>query len=1574
MPVLATCSRRRCRARLPASADPSHYSALGVMLNVNYTNFDGEPVSVNDLLVKFTWGGDANLTGEINALDYALVNGGFLGHLTGWFNGDFDYSGQINALDYSIINTGFFATLAKPRPDMTITPGASPDEGDEFTLDLHADVTYWDWVEDYDENGNPIQVWAEFPKDPISSWTVDWGDGQVESVPNDSVTGNASPDHVYADDGAYTIRAWAKGTVVYYYAGQAQITVTEVAPTLLVTGDDHAHEGEPYTLALSASDPGSDPGDDRIESWTVDWGDGTDRETYPGDIEQVVHSFGFTSSAIIITARDEDGSYTMTKPFQVMSTSAISLSARPVYAQEIELSWIDIAETSSGYTVEQADDPAGSWNTIGTTDQFTTAFAATGPFSRGMSYYFRVSAVDFLSQTIYSNFATVRFGGIQLSAEIDRTTKPGSLVTISGPFADVAETHSVVIDWGDGTIDAAGGGAPSDPDIELWEIEGSGSVYGAHIYSAAGVYHPTITLLADDGASAGTTGTITVENSGPMLISISDKSIEEGDWLDLCVRFNDDDPDDTHTAIVDWGDETVEAAQVDEAGDAAGYIWGGHTYAENGTYTIQVSVTDGTGASATTSAFVVVSNVAPVADRGGIVRTVIDMPVTLYGGFYDPGMSIGETYTYGWIVRDSGDQVVAASTTQDLTFMPTVAGSYTAEFAVTDDDDATDSATYTIVARDSQTPPDTSVPLAPTQLAVSTVTDDSVTFTWEDNSDNEDGFLVYWSDDGTGFYEIDLLGANTTSYTDSYPVLNRSNHYYVTAFRDGEEQTLESGGTSVVTATPITPPVAFYDDNDGANERDTLTPFAVVHDHVLTGANLFGNDIDLASLPFRIHNYSQPSNGSLTIDEFGNLTYTPGPQWTGTDRFTYRLVDNDGRVGEPAEAAVDVTNARPVPQYAQFDFDFFAAVDAQVPGRGTWHNVMTGRVSAFDADDDFVMYRVVKQPEHGSLEFYPPTGFFYYSPDSSFAGYDQFEFLGYDGVGDGESAIVSIHGTAVSTYADLGASRTTQCGPLGARWTGTWLINPEGQGPSHIVVRQPTNGYLTGLPDGIPEYHPNPGFAGTDSFEFAIRSGNLQTAIATATFHVYTTPPEQWPQEIWAEGGERYFAVSDVEPTVVLAAQSQFLTYSDPRVTVAKATEPAHGRLYLRPDGAFRYVLTDPDFRGWDYFSFRYVGSTTNTDPQWVVLDVGYTPPVAHTEDQFRPNTFEADLKGVWGAYMASKARMADVVHALEALGSAARTANNISPDDEDAFDLAEAEMVAKHEGVEKAFARYTAQVQKAFSIAGDYMKHHRIYTQARRDAITAVMFLPRDIAGIVPNLEQLHKWSMALGSFDAGAVWMLADQQMVMQMAKDIHNACEQALRYGGLAAIAISSWELLTKEGAQVVLKQVIRNLVAAQIANFVAQNAAEIAARYGITVDADLLRIGADFFQVFTLWRAARAQRKGRTTKPLSSQSSALLNQAKSGGLGSLRTAGNAGSNPNIREFPGTAGDSRAIFDGLTKGGKVLKSSPGFALAQMPDGTYVTFRSAGKVPNTATGVAPPTVDINIPGQPHLKLKLLP
>ncbi len=96
-----------------AAADARHLTAVGVIANQTgsgstlYPTFDGRGAAATDVLVRYTYYGDADLSGTVTAADYLRVDAGFVGHLTGWANGDFNYDGVVDGSDYTLMDNAF---------------------------------------------------------------------------------------------------------------------------------------------------------------------------------------------------------------------------------------------------------------------------------------------------------------------------------------------------------------------------------------------------------------------------------------------------------------------------------------------------------------------------------------------------------------------------------------------------------------------------------------------------------------------------------------------------------------------------------------------------------------------------------------------------------------------------------------------------------------------------------------------------------------------------------------------------------------------------------------------------------------------------------------------------------------------------------------------------------------------------------------------------------------------------------------------------------------------------------------------------------------------------------------------------------------------------------------------------------------------------------------------------------------------------------------------------------------------------------------------------------------------------
>src|SRR5205085_1727302 len=280
-----------------------------------------------------------------------------------------------------------------------------------------------------------------------------------------------------------------------------------------------------------------------------------------------------------------------------------------------------------------------------------------------------------------------------VTAAADQSSDEGashsfSLGSFSDPGANDAPWHASV-DWGDGHSDS-------------FDTSSQGSLGSlSHTYADNGLYSVSVTVTDKDGASGSAGFQVTVHNVAPSVTAAADQSSNEGENHSFGLgTFSDpgvgDSPWDVH---VNWGD----GSPVDHLAFSAQGSLGStsHTYDDNGSYTVTVTVTDKDGASGSAHFGVSVANVAPTADLANDGPVGEGSPATIsFSNQHDPSnadTAAGFHYAYacgGGSLAGSNYGNSGGSASTQCTFADN--GSYLVRARIIDKNDGFTESTTTV--------------------------------------------------------------------------------------------------------------------------------------------------------------------------------------------------------------------------------------------------------------------------------------------------------------------------------------------------------------------------------------------------------------------------------------------------------------------------------------------------------------------------------------------------------------------------------------------------------------------------------------------------------------------------------------------------------------------------------------------------------------------------------------------------------------------------------------------------------------------------------------------------------------
>ena len=662
----------------------------------------------------------------------------------------------------------------------------------------------------------------------------------------------------------------------------------------------------------------------------------------------------------------------------------------------------------------------------------------------------------------------------------------------------------------------------------------------------------TFTYTISDGNGGTDTATVTVTvdpvNDGPDAVNDSDTTNEDTP-VTIPVLDNDSDPEGNTLAVTDATDPANGSVAINGDGTI--------TYTPDpdfhGIDSFTYTISDGNGGSDTAS---VILTVLPVNDDPDAVddstTTPEEVPVVVPVLGNDSDVD-GDTLT----VADASDPAngsVVINGDGTITYTPDADfnGVDTFTYTISDGNGGTDTATVTVTVNPINDPP------VANDDSATTGEDSPVVIPVLGNDSDPDGdalTVTSVTDPGHGTVVINADG--TVTYTPDVDYSGPDSFSYQVCDPNGACDS----ATVTVDVTPINdPPVA----NDDLGSTDEDTPVTIP---------VLGNDTDVDGtvVASTVVVTVDPSNGSVVVNADGSVTYTPDADFSGSDVFSYQVCDDDGAC-DTATVSVTVNPVNDAPVAVDDTASTLEDTPVVVPVLG----------NDTDTDGDPLTVIDVTDPANGSVTV-NADGTITYTPNADFNGTDTFTYQVCDPDNECDAATVSVTVDPVNddpiAIDDIGT--TPQDTPLTV--TASGLLgndtDPENDPLSVTGATDPPNGSVTVNPDGSFTYAPDPGYVGTDMFDYTISDGNGGTD--TATVRILVNPFEA-PTAV----DDDHTTTEDTP--LVVAAPGVLGNDSDPEgdpLVVLSATDPTNGTVAMSPDGSFAYT-PDANFTGIDTFTY----------------------------------------------------------------------------------------------------------------------------------------------------------------------------------------------------------------------------------------------------------------------------------------------------------------------------------------------------------------------------------------------------
>jgi YD repeat-containing protein len=426
-----------------------------------------------------------------------------------------------------------------------------------------------------------------------------------------------------------------------------------------------------------------------------------------------------------------------------------------------------------------------------------------------------------------------------------------------------------------GLLSSFDASASSDPDGAVvkyeWDLDGNGSyetdtgetASAAKSYATAGDVTVDLRVTDNIGETATTTRTVTVRGTLPTAsLTATPNPASTGDQ----VSFDASGSSDPEGAIAkyEW-DLDGNGSYETDTGSTASAV---KSYPSKGGTTVGLRVTDGDGATATTTVGLTVQNRAPSASFTAVPNPVPTLTQVTFNASAssDPDGAVAK---YEWDLDGNGSYETDTGATATATRSFEGAGDHEVGLRVTDDDGATATTTRTVTVQNQV--PSASFTATPNPVPTGT----QVNFNAAGSSDADGSIVKYeWDLDGNGSYETDPGATATTTNT-----------YAVASNVTVGLRVVDNNGDTATTTRALT-----------VQNRVPLASFTAVPNPVPTGTAV-NFDASASSDPdgtVAKYEWDLDGNGSYETNAGATATTTKTYASASTPTIGLRVTDDNG--------------------------------------------------------------------------------------------------------------------------------------------------------------------------------------------------------------------------------------------------------------------------------------------------------------------------------------------------------------------------------------------------------------------------------------------------------------------------------------------------------------------------------------------------------------------------------------------------------------------------------------------------------------------------------------------------------